>query len=57
MEQKLHIDTMPKLLAECANGSEMPVYGTTVVDVAIADSRGRIETHRIPFVVTDLRRY
>jgi hypothetical protein len=57
IEQKLPIDPMPELLAECANGSEMPVYGTTVADIAITDSRGRKETHRVPFVVTDLQRY
>jgi hypothetical protein len=48
---------MLKLLAKCANGSEMPVYSTIVVDVAIADSRGRIKTHRVSFIVIDLRRY
>jgi hypothetical protein len=35
----------------------MPVYGYTFANVAITDSRGRIEKHHVPFLVTDLRRY
>jgi hypothetical protein len=56
-EQELTVDPLPKLLAEGVNGSEIPVYGTTTADVDITDSRGCVETHRVPFVVTDLRRY
>jgi hypothetical protein len=56
-EQGLEIEPLPKLLAEGVNGSEIPVYGSTAADVDITDSRGRVETHHVPFVVTDLRRY
>jgi hypothetical protein len=56
-EQGLTIDPLPELLAEGVNGSEIPVYGTTTAGVTITDSRGRIQTHCVPFVVTDLRRY
>jgi hypothetical protein len=54
MEQKLYINTMLKLLAKCVNRSEMLVYSTIVINVAIADSRGRIKTYYIPFIVIDL---
>jgi hypothetical protein len=57
IEQKLHIEKMPELLAECANGSECRVYSTTLANIAITDSRRRKETHRVPFIVTDLQRY
>jgi hypothetical protein len=33
------------------------VHGTTTVDVVVTDSRGRVQTHRIPFVVSDIKRY
>jgi hypothetical protein len=35
----------------------MLVYGYTFANVAITDSRGRTETYRVPFLVTDLQRY
>jgi hypothetical protein len=57
LQQNLGIEPVPQLFAECANGSEMPVYGYTFANVAITDSRGRTETHRVPFLVTDLQRY
>jgi hypothetical protein len=56
-EQGLEIDPLPKLLAEGVNGSELPVYSTTTAEVNITDSRGKNQTHSIPFVVTDLKRY
>jgi hypothetical protein len=56
-EQGLEIDPLPKLLAEGVNGSELLVYGTTTAEVNITDSRGKKQTHSIPFVVTDLKRY
>jgi hypothetical protein len=56
-EQGLCTNSMLKLLAEGVNGSEILVYGITTADVTITDSCGRKQTHRVPFVVTDLRRY
>jgi hypothetical protein len=56
-EQKLELVPIPELLAEAANGSEIPIYGITTADVTITDSSGRKETHVVPFVVADLRRY
>jgi hypothetical protein len=56
-EQDLNIEPMPKLLAEGPDGASLPIYGTTTADVTITDSRGRVQTHRVPFVVTDLKRY
>jgi hypothetical protein len=56
-EQGLIVEPLPNFLAECANGSEISIQGITTADVTITDSRGHKETHRVPFVVTDLRRY
>lgn len=56
-EQSLQVNPIPELLAEGVGGSEVAVYGSTVANVAITDSRGRVQTHRVPFVVTDLKRY
>lgn len=51
------MEPLPKLLAEGVNRTNVPVYGSTVATVEITDSRGHVEAHRIPFVVTDLKRY
>jgi hypothetical protein len=56
-EQKLELVLIPELLAEAANGLEILIYGITTADITITDSRGRKETHVVPFVVADLRRY
>jgi hypothetical protein len=56
-EQGLEIDLLLKLLAEGVNGSELLVYGTTIAEVNITDFWGKNQTHSIPFVVTDLKRY
>lgn len=56
-EQELSVDPLPQLGVEGAGGSQLPVYGITTCDVTITDSRGRQQTHVIPFVVADLRRY
>jgi len=56
-EQGLQVDPLPQLLAEGVNGSSIPVYGTTTVKTTITDSRGKKESSKIPFVVTDLRKY
>jgi hypothetical protein len=56
-EQGLEINPLLKLLAEGVNGSELLVYGTTTAEVNITDSWGKKQTHSIPFVVTDLKRY
>lgn len=56
-EQSLQVTPLPSLLAEGVNGSNIPVYGTTIVQTTVTDSRGRKETYDVPFVVTDLRRY
>lgn len=48
---------IPKLLAKGIDGSQLLVYGTTVSDVVVTDSKGRTQVHRIPFVVTDLQRF
>jgi hypothetical protein len=54
-EQGLKIEPLPKVIPRSPNGSNYTVYGGTVADVRIVDSRGREQTHRIPFVVTDLK--
>jgi hypothetical protein len=56
-EQKLELVLIPELLAEAANGLEILIYSITTADVTITDLRGRKETHVVPFVVADLRRY
>lgn len=56
-ELDLRVKPLSTFLAEGANGSKMPIHGTTTADVAITDSRGRKQTHSIPFVVSDLNRY
>ena len=56
-ECDLQVDPLLKLLAEGVDGGKLTVYGTTTVETTITDSRGRVETHRIPFVVTNLQRY
>jgi hypothetical protein len=56
-EQRLTIKPLPKLIAEGVNRLEIPVYRTTTAGIAITDSRSRIQTHQVPFIVTDLRRY
>lgn len=56
-EMDLRIEPLPNLLAEGANGTGLTVYGTTVANVTITDSRGRVQVHEIPFVVADLARY
>jgi hypothetical protein len=53
----LQVDPLRGLLAEGVNGSNLTVYGTATTEVAVTDVRGRVQTHRIPFVVTDLHRY
>jgi hypothetical protein len=45
------------MVAEGVRGVELPIYRTTTTDVAIRDSRGRVQVHRVPFVVSDLKRY
>jgi hypothetical protein len=56
-EQGLQVNPLPELLVEGVGGFELPVYGTTEANVTITDSRGRVQTHRVPFVVTDLKGY
>jgi hypothetical protein len=56
-ELDLTVKPLPQMLAEGVNGSELPIYGTTDTDVTITDSRGHKETHKVCFVVTDLKRY
>ncbi|KAF2726431.1 hypothetical protein EJ04DRAFT_530282, partial [Polyplosphaeria fusca] len=56
-QKDLVVDSVPKLLAETVNGSEIPIYGTTSDMVTITDSRGNSRTHEVPFVVAYLRRY
>ena len=56
-EQDLPINPLPNILAEGVNGGKLTVYGTAETDVTITDSRGRVKTQRIPFVVADLNRY
>jgi hypothetical protein len=56
-EQDLPINPLPNILAEGINGGKLTVYGTAETDVTITDSRGRVKTQRIPFVVADLNRY
>jgi len=53
-EQDLVIEPVPELIPLSPNGSGYSVYGCTVANVRITDSRGRVQTHRIPFVVADL---
>jgi hypothetical protein len=53
-EMGLKVTPLPKILAQGANGSKLTVYGTTTASVDVTDSRGRMQNHRIPFVVTDL---
>lgn len=56
-ELDLHVSPLPKMVAEGVGGVELPIYGTTTTNVAITDSRGRVQVHRVPFVVSDLKRY
>jgi hypothetical protein len=56
-EQGLEINPLLKLLAKEVNRSKLPVYSTTTAEVNITDSQGKKQTHSIPFVVTDLKRY
>jgi hypothetical protein len=56
-EQGLCTNPMLKLLVEEVNRSEIPVYSIITADITITNSCGRKQTHRIPFVVTDLQRY
>jgi len=54
-EQDLPIEPVPDIVPLSPNGSGYTVYGCTVAEVRIVDSRGRVQTHRIPFVVADLK--
>jgi hypothetical protein len=56
-EWDLEVESLPWLKARAANGDGMTVYGYTVANVHILDSRGRQQTHQIPFVVSNLARY
>lgn len=56
-ELDLVMEPLPSLVAEGVGGTNLSIYGTTTVDMTITDSRGRRETQRVPFVVTDLKRY
>jgi hypothetical protein len=46
-----------KLVAEGASRAELPIYRTTIVDVTITNLRGRVQTHCVLFIITNLRRY
>jgi hypothetical protein len=56
-ELALQVDKLPSLIAEGINGGRLSIYRSITVDVTITDLRGRIKTHRIPFVVADLKRF
>jgi hypothetical protein len=56
-EQGLPVNPLLELLAEGVNRSKILVYSTTTAGVTFTDSHGRVQTHRVPFMVTDLRRY
>lgn len=56
-EMDLRIEPLPNLLVTGASGTGLSVYGTTVANVTITDSRGRVQVHEIPFVVAELARY
>ena len=53
-EQELKMEPLPKMNLRAPSGSKYTVYGHTVANVRIVDSRGRVQTHQVPFVVTDL---
>jgi hypothetical protein len=50
----LKVTLLLKILAQRANRSKLIVYSTTTASVDVTNSRGRMQNHRIPFVVTDL---
>jgi len=54
-EQDLVLEPIPEVIPLSPNGSGYTVYGCTIADVRIVDSRGREQTHAIPFVVADLK--
>ncbi|KAH6480324.1 hypothetical protein HBI55_254530 [Parastagonospora nodorum] len=56
-EQGLEVTPLTGFLAEGVGEGNLTIYGTTVADVVVIDSRGKKENHEIPFVVTDLKRY
>ena len=56
-EQNLHVERLPRLVAEWVNGGKLTIYSVTTVDTYIVDARGRKEMHQVPFIVTDLSRY
>jgi hypothetical protein len=45
------------MLAKGVNRLELPIYRTTNTDVTIIDLRGHKKTHKVCFIVTDLKRY
>jgi hypothetical protein len=53
----LQVDKLLSLIAEGINSGRLSIYRSTTVDITITDSQGRIKTHRIPFVVADLKQY
>jgi hypothetical protein len=53
----LQVNPLLELLVEGVGGFELLVYRTTEANVTITNSRGRVQTHRVPFVVTDLKGY
>lgn len=56
-ELGLRVDPLESFAAEAANRSKMTVYGTTVADLAITDSRGVKRTHTVGLLVTEVTAY
>ena len=56
-EQDLKVEALPGLMAEAANGSDISIYGVTIAEVHVRDSRNNVRIQEIPFVVADLKRY
>ena len=55
-EQDLKVEPLP-MKVEAANGSDITIYGVTLAEVHVSDSRQNVRTQEIPFVVADLKRY
>jgi hypothetical protein len=53
----LQVNKLLSLIAEGINSGRLSIYRSTTVDVTITDLRERIKTHRILFVVADLKQY
>lgn len=56
-ELGLSVEPLSELLAKAANGTRITVYGTTVVDLDVRDTRGRVQTHHQAFIVVDMEQY